>query len=271
LFDEKDVIEEYQVDEEHFSSKAELVEYLLLRYLLNTNEPVGSWVLKVVLELRGVEVSTATIGRILKGLDSKKYTKLVGSQGRTITSKGASYFSKVSEKVHREQLQKRLMNAAQPHNLEELIDLLRARRALECETARLAALRADQNDIAALERSMDKHEECVIENNDPTSLALDFHSKVAQASKNRFLIAALDILIYEELKIEYQIAELLLRERGSEYAIQHRLIAEAIKKRDSVEASRQMGIHIDTLIKAIEEQCNMNLEKGDSSSTFIID
>jgi DNA-binding FadR family transcriptional regulator len=237
-----------------FSSKSEVVEYLLLKYLAQSHHPIGSWVLKVMLELNDLEVSTATIGRILKNLDTKQYTELVDSQGRVITEKGIAYVNKLSERVEREYLQKKLIHASQPKNLDELLDLLRARKALECETARLAASRAASEDIASIEKAMLRHEDAVLNKNDPTATALDFHKKVAVASKNRFLIAALDILIYEEVKLESQFTELITRERGDEYAKQHRLIMEAIKQQRPKEASALMGIHLDTLIEAIQEQ-----------------
>ncbi|MCM3760443.1 FCD domain-containing protein [Alkalihalobacillus oceani] len=237
-----------------FSKKEEAAQYLLLKYLLHSEEPVGSWVLKVMLELKGIEVSVATVGRYLKNLDSKKFTTLEGSQGRVITSQGAAYVKELAREVEREHLQKQLMEAAQPQNFEELLDLLRTRKVLECESARLAAERADENDLKAIELSMQKHESCVGANNDPTSPALDFHRKVTLASKNRFLIASLDILIYEELKLESQIVDLISRERGEEYGYQHREIAKAIINKDPEKAGELMNLHLSEIIHAIEEQ-----------------
>lgn len=250
---EVEVAEDWERSEV-FSSKAELVEYLLLVYLSKSKEPVGSWALKVMLEVKHIEVSTATIGRLLKSLDSKKYTRLLGTSGRMITPEGIRYANELSERLMRERLQRRLMEAAQPQNIDELIDLLVARKAIECETARLAAGRADEADIETLRHSMDKHEETVRRSTDPTAAAFDFHEKVARISRNRFLIAALDVLIYEELRLEAHFPTLITRERGGEYLEQHRAIAAAIKNGDEETSHRLMGLHIDTLIEAIREQ-----------------
>lgn len=243
-----------EVDLDFFPTREEAVQYLLLKHLLITDEPVGSWVLKVMLELKGIQVGTATVGRYLKNLDAKCYTKLINTQGRIITSKGAAHVRKKVEDVERKHLQKKLMGAAQPKNFEELLDLLRTRKVLECESTRLAALRATPFDIKGFELSMKKHEEAVLKKVDPTSTALDFHKKVTEASGNRFLIASLDILIYEELKLESQLTDLIIRERGEEYALQHSAIVNAIKNRNETEASYLMGIHIEELIKAVDEQ-----------------
>ncbi|MDQ0217737.1 FCD domain-containing protein [Peribacillus cavernae] len=235
-----------------FSSRAEMSNYLILKYLLKTNEPVGSWVLKSMLEMKHITVSTATIGRTLKSLDVKGYTELVGGLGRMITAQGVRYVNELSAKVRREKLQKKMMKAAQPQNLQELLDLMSARKALECEMARLAAIRANSANINELERTVIMHEMSLDNSSDPTAPALDFHGKVAEASNIRFLIASLDILMNEELKLESRFLE-ITRERASEYALHHRLIAEAIKKGDADEAEKQMRIHMDAMIAALEE------------------
>lgn len=230
-----------------FTSKAEISNYLILKYLLKKNEPVGSWILKVMLELKNVIVSTATIGRFLKDLDSKGYTELVGAQGRVITSQGAAYITDLSDKVRREQRQKKMMEAAQPQNYQELIDLMRTRKVLECETARMAAIRANSSNIKALERTISRHEMCLDNHSDPTAPAFDFHSKVAEASNIRFLIASLEILVHEELDLSSQFME-ITKERSAYYAQHHRRIAEAIKRGDPDEAENQMRIHMDAMI-----------------------
>lgn len=235
-----------------FSSKAEIANYLILKYLLEKNEPVGSWVLKVMLELKNVIVSTATIGRFLKNLDAKGFTELVGAQGRVITSRGAVYITELVEKVGREQLQKRMMDAAHPKNYQEMLDLMRTRKLLECETARLAAIRANPSNLKAMDRTIARHEMCLENCSDPTVPALDFHEKVAEASNLRFLIASLNILVSGEIHLGSEFVK-TTRERSAEYALHHRLIAEAIKKGDADEAEHQMRVHMDAMISDLEE------------------
>lgn len=254
--DEESISEELSF----FSSKSELIEYLLLKYLSSNRGPVGSWVLKVVLEMKDVAVSTATIGRVLKEMDDMGYTRLVGAQGRVITDKGASCIEEISSRLKRERLQKNLIDAAQPENLQELLDLLLARKALECETARLAALRADQASLEALKEHMECHERCVEQSGDPSRAALNFHATLAKASGNKFLIASLDILIYEEWKLELKINELVTRKRGAEYADHHRGIVEAIMRGDADEAERQMKKHMEDVIDDVNRQ--IALESG---------
>lgn len=237
-----------------FATRAELIEYLLLKFLSSNGEPVGSWVLKVELELKDVAVSTATIGRVLKDMDAKGYTRLVGAQGRVITEKGASWVEEISNRLQRERLQRNLIDAAQPENLQELLDLLHARKAIECETAKLAAQRADAASLEALKEHMACHEQCVERSGDPSQAALNFHAMLAKASGNKFLMAALDILIYEEWKLEQKINELVTRKRGVQYADQHRGIVEAIMRGDAEEAGSQMKRHMEDVIEDVKQQ-----------------
>ncbi|XID90780.1 FadR/GntR family transcriptional regulator [Paenibacillaceae bacterium WGS1546] len=164
-----------------------------------------------------------------------------------ITSQGAAYITDLSDKVRREQRQKKMMEAAQPQDYQELIDLMRTRKVLECETARMAAIRANSSNIKALERTISRHEMCLENHSDPTAPAFDFHSKVAEASNIRFLIASLEILVHEELDLSSQFME-ITKERSAYYAQHHRRIAEAIKRGDPDEAENQMRIHMDAMI-----------------------
>ncbi|RXJ01320.1 FCD domain-containing protein [Anaerobacillus alkaliphilus] len=244
------ILEEY----DFFSTKGELTEFLLLKKLSETNEPVGSWVLKTMLEVNGLEVSTATVGRILKTLDAKKYSKLVENQGRLLTAKGQTYISHLSDEVERMRLQQNLMEASKPGDFGELLDLIIARKTIECETVRLAALRATVDHIEDLYHSLEDHDHDVSCKKDPNPVACIFHEKIAEASQNRFLIATLNILIYEELKLESKISDLITREKGAEYVQHHRLIADAIRDRNADLAVRYMQEHMDAMLSAIEEQ-----------------
>ncbi|UCZ53872.1 FCD domain-containing protein [Bacillus shivajii] len=244
-----------QIDEYHFfSTKGELTEYLLLKKMAESETPLGSWVLKAMLEENGLDVSIATVGRILKALDAKKHSKLIDNQGRILTEKGEHHVTNLTEEVERMMLHNHLMKASKPQDLAELHDLVLARKTIECETARLAAIRAEPHHLDALYQSIHQHEHDVSNKKDPNPIACDFHEKVAEASKNRFLIASLNILIYEEIKLEAKISDLVTRERGEEYGNHHQLIADAIKNKDPELAVKQMNIHMDTLIRAIEEQ-----------------
>ena len=135
-----------------------------------------------------------------------------------------------------------------------MIELLYVRRALETEAARQAAINARAEDIAVLIRSVEDHRDTVEQNRDPTEPALEFHAVVADISHNKFICPILNMLIYEEKKIEAVMETLVTRERGRVYVKEHEQIAQAICDHDGEKAAQFMYAHIDELCKAVEEQ-----------------
>ena len=217
-----------------FSSRTKMISYLLLRFIADKDEPAGSWVLREDLLSFGIDCSTATIGRYLKELDYREYTVQKSNQGRVLTPIG---------QAHLEELE-----------YGELIELLYVRRALETEAARQAAINARAEDIAVLIRSVEDHRDTVEQNRDPTEPALEFHAVVADISHNKFICPILNMLIYEEKKIEAVMETLVTRERGRVYVKEHEQIAQAICDHDGEKAAQFMYAHIDELCKAVEEQ-----------------
>lgn len=71
-----------------FKSQEEMMFFLLLSEIQKQKEPLGSWSLNALLAKQGVCVSTATIGRYLKVMDSDGLTIRKSNQGRIITEKG---------------------------------------------------------------------------------------------------------------------------------------------------------------------------------------
>ena len=84
--------------------------------------------------------------------------------------------------------------------------------------------------------------------------ALDFHSIVAEMSHNKFLKNLLDILVFEEKRVEARMEILATRERGGIYVVQHDDIAAAIEAHDGPLASQLMSQHMDLILRTVEEQ-----------------
>ena len=116
------------------------------------------------------------------------------------------------------------------------------------------AINARAEDIAVLIRSVEDHRDTVEQNRDPTEPALEFHAVVADISHNKFICPILNMLIYEEKKIEAVMETLVTRERGRVYVKEHEQIAQAICDHDGEKAAQFMYAHIDELCKAVEEQ-----------------
>ena len=111
----------------------------VLEIIRDVKEPVGSWNLVDMLERRGYSISSASIGRILHRLESLGYVESQANKGRILTTDGLKAIDRsktiLSIDRHKNDLEK-LVNS---RVLDEFIMVLQARKAIERETARLAA------------------------------------------------------------------------------------------------------------------------------------
>ncbi len=241
-----------------FPNQKKLRWYLLLHFIDKRGEPAGCWALREDLFTVGMDCSTATIGRYLKELDYQDYTVQNSNLGRVVTPSGKAYLRDMDERLERALMQSELSRNVKVTTFDELSDLLIARRALEAKAAGLAARHADEAGLKRLCRSLEAHQATVQHNDDPTEPALDFHTVVAEISGNRFILSVLNMLIYEERRMEAKMETLVTRERGRIYVKEHEEIAAAICAHDARRAEELMDRHIAVLCAAVEEQRNEN-------------
>ncbi|WHH61238.1 FCD domain-containing protein [Petroclostridium sp. X23] len=237
-----------------FKTQSDMLTYLLAKSISQKEKPVGSWALKAELDTCGIDCSTATIGRYLKLLDTKEYTLLCSNQGRVLTPGGVAWLNMMDERLARAQMRNEAAQNIKVNEYADLIDLLRARKAIEIEAARLAALYATDEEIATLRKSIEQHYSYVAENRDPVDPALEFHAIVSEISHNKFIKAMLSMLIFEEKQIESSMETLLTRERGSIYVIEHDKITSALEARNPQHAADLMQMHLEAILSAVKEQ-----------------
>jgi DNA-binding FadR family transcriptional regulator len=237
-----------------FKTQNDAVLYLLAKTIREKNGPVGSWTLKDDLNDVGVECSTATIGRHLRYLDQKKYTVQKSNKGRLLTLDGKDWLSVMDERLARAALREDTFSSIKVNEYSELVDLLRVRKVIEAEAARLAALYATDEDIAMLRKSTSVHYRYIAEGKDPIDPALNFHAIICGISHNKFIKAMLDILIFEEKQIEEKMDTLLTRERANCYVVEHDDITASLEARNVDLAVSLMERHIDAIMSAVEEQ-----------------
>lgn len=146
-------------------------------------------------------------------------------------------------------LQNPLLKAIKAQNV-SINDLLEVRLGLECNAASLAALRADESDIAAMSQSIEEMQQEIASGRLGTQADTSFHMAIAYAAKN-----PLHILIMRNF---YDYLHHNIRENlESLYAIpdntniimkQHREILTAITGRSSEKAYKAMKMHITFVI-----------------------
>ena len=226
-------------------------ELLILKMMREAKEPMGSWSILETLAERGVETSSATIGRILRKLEKCGYLKKEKFRGRTITRKGINAIQ-INKKLNEMTFQQnKLIQFLDPHRLGDFLTVLEARRAIERETARKAALYATEEEINLMEEILKRQEAKYQEHQWITEEDLNFHKTIARASRNSILESMYSLLaIFGQQSTAFE----LLREKiNAKYMVSHRNILNAIKQGNPDKAEEAMLAHIDNLMDDIKK------------------
>jgi DNA-binding FadR family transcriptional regulator len=238
-----------------FRTENDAVKFMIARIINDNISPIGAWTLKEKLTRQGLDYGTATVGRYLKELDSQSLTIQQSNQGRILTEHGKHWLSDISNNVARAQIHNKTSKALKIDNYSDLIDLIQARKAIEVTGVSLAVNQATEEDLSRLKQSVINHYRCVAEKQDPTESALNFHLTLAEISHNRFIKAILDMLVFEEESIENNMNQLITRDRGDIYVVEHD--DTAIVERNEKKATSLMTHHMDALLSAVREQIEL--------------
>ena len=135
-------------------------------------------------------------------------------------------------------------------------DLLEVRMGLECNAAALAAQRADESDINAMENSINEMKREIASGRLGTTADTSFHMAIAYAAKNPLQILIMrnfyDYLFHgirENLANLYEIQENI-----EKVMQQHLNIIEAIKSRNAYKAYSAMKAHIEFVVIFFKEK-----------------
>ena len=137
-----------------------------------------------------------------------------------------------------------------------LEDLLEVRMGLECNAASLAAQRADESDLAAMEQSIAEMKSEIASGRLGTEADTSFHMAVAYAVKNPLhLLIMRNFYDYLFYGIRENLAG-LYEEPGNidEIVRQHTVILEAVASRDSVRAYAAMREHINFVMNYFNDR-----------------
>jgi len=223
--------------------------HLALKELAGSSGPIGCWRIRAALQAAGIVASEATAGRLLRQLDHEGLTRAFGSRGRVLTDKGRRQLATLERTQRRHSYHNDLLQAVRGENIEDVCDLLTARRAVEAETARLAALRATAADVRRIEAAVRRHTQEVRSGGARLDHNRAIHHLIAQASRSRILQAVVNVLLQEEYLQELQ--NHIQRAADGVLPEDHLLIVGAIKNRQPDQAADAMRSHIDRLLRVV--------------------
>lgn len=241
-------------------------EVLVLECIRESKEAIGSWYLVERLEEKDIYISSATIGRILSHLEKMGCVVKEGSKGRTITKKGIEALEMTkrinSINFHKKELEK-LIN---PKVLDDFLMVIQARKAIERETAILAAQNITEAEIKSIEEILKKQEANYANNQSIAADDINFHKAIAKASRNTVLESLYSII--SNFGQQSELFEYIRAQVRSPYNISHRKIFEALKNHDEAEAERTMLEHMQNLVKDVTAYWDIyNVSAGEDGGT----
>jgi DNA-binding FadR family transcriptional regulator len=217
----------------------------ILEIIADSPHPAGSWHIVSILHSQGIEVSSATVGRELSQLETLGFLEKQNHKGRTITALGRAVIDKANSRKELDDFKSSLEEVISSDVLENYLMVLEAREAIERETARLAARRITDKELAALEALLSNQEEQVKNHRSIALLDIAFHSGIARASKNDVLFSLYRII--STMGQQSPLFEKLRMRVGDSYSNFHEKIFKALKERDSARAEEYMMLHISRL------------------------
>lgn len=226
-------------------------ELMILEFVSDSDKPIGSWALVERLEERGVNASSATIGRILNKLERMGYVKKKQFKGRVITDKGEEAIKIANHMNKIDYHKKRLDEYINTNVLENFIMVLEARLSIEKETARLAARHATPGEIEEMENVLHSQEKKYSEQSSIASSDIEFHRAIARASRNKVLESLYNIVSYSGQQSE--LFEYIRKKVNSPYMVSHWKILDSIKSHNEELAVECMKEHIHSLMEDVKK------------------
>lgn len=238
------------------------MELIALGVLAQSDEPTGARRLAEIYRREKVEVAEATAGRYLRSLDEMGFTQAVGARGRMLTDAGHRRLQHLLSQQQIDAQSALVAAAADVRTLDELIDLLYVRRAVEAEAARLAATRATDAEIKRLEAVAATHTAC-FETCDRIEQSHNFHLLLGQASHNRMLSAIVELLLdprNDELAV---LLDRIAVDAGviAGMVSTHAEIAAAVRRHDVAETERLAREHIEMMISTANQHRKHQLSR----------
>ncbi|MDO4311992.1 MAG: FCD domain-containing protein [Eubacteriales bacterium] len=137
----------------------------------------------------------------------------------------------------------------------DLQSLIEIRISLEITAAGLAAKRATEDEIQIIEKLCEEYGKGALAYADWHDENLNFHMSIIRASKNEAMIAIMENLLNDALAHTRTRASAYTQDRLDRSIAEHRMIVNAIKKRDAKAAEEAMSVHMDKM-RAVTDSLN---------------
>lgn len=222
---------------------------LLAQTMSASAGPLGTRHAQRELEERGHVLSESSVSRLLRDMDARGWTIPVEAKGRVLSPEGRR---RAAEAVLARRASNSLLRPIS--NVDDLLDLLRARSAIESAIAADAARSPEENSLDALGLICRRHADLVGTAPMNEQPGLQFHRSMVEMSTNRMLKGAAGMLLGPHFDhIESVLDSILATRRDEErVVIEHERILDRLRERDPAGAEAAVKAHFEAMIAATE-------------------
>jgi len=224
-------------------------EAAVLEIIAAADGPIGCRQATMQLAGRGFTLSESTVSRLLRRLDASQLTRPANAKGRMLTPAGRRQVDELTAARRRHS-----SDYLDVRTIQDLLDLLRARRAIEREATRAAAGRIADMDLERLRALVDQQNAVIDAGGVPRDVATEFHRTIVAAAGNKVLEAMADLVFDPALEPVAAVLDVIVDRHSNESMSipEHREVVEALASRDPGRAERAMLEHLDRLIAEVE-------------------
>lgn len=212
--------------------------------------PLGTRHARNELAKRGYELSESSVSRLLRETDHRGWTQSVETKGRVLAAEGRR---RAADAVLARGGSESLSRAVAVRDVKDLLDLLRARQAVESAIAGDAARSVNTDDLQALRQIHDTHRSTIGSAAMISQPGLMFHRKIAAMATNRMLKLAADMLLAPHLDRVESVLDLAIRpDQDDEVVDEHERVLACIAAGDPAGAKQTMNEHFANMVAAAE-------------------
>lgn len=221
------------------------LDHVILAIIAERPRPIGQGTINQLLRIKGLSVSTPTVGRKLQDLEFQGLVEKRSVDGRLITEEGRRVLGEWNAEAKLRGTGEALLDTLKRADKKHLLDLLDARRIIESETAARAAQYATARAIRSMADLLDQQQARIAEGGLGIDEDVLFHEEIARASRNAVL-QSIVTLLRQHKRYNYIITS-MRRVVGTRLVVEHQAILDAIRAHDSESARRNMSRHIQNL------------------------
>jgi GntR family transcriptional regulator, transcriptional repressor for pyruvate dehydrogenase complex len=171
-------------------------------------------------------------------------------EGRSLTPVGEEQLKRAEEEQHIQVSTEKLLLSLRSGSRKDLIDQLVVRRAIEGESAALAAQNASSVSLATLQEALEDQRRAIVHGRMGVDEDIRFHEAIAQESGNSVLVSMTHLLRSHPWL--NHVINAIRTKVGGRRIVDHEEIMSAIKRHDAALARQAMHRHITRIIDDVD-------------------